>query len=91
MWFRNDLRIHDNPVLDWAINQKKKVISKEFVPVFCFDPRQHSSESKFCRRHKTGIVRTRFLLETVNDFRTSLNELGSSLLVAKEKPEKFMK
>ena len=37
LWFRNDLRIHDNAVLNWAVNQKAK--QREFVPVYCFDPR----------------------------------------------------
>lgn len=37
LWFRNDLRLHDNPVLNYAVNAQAK--QKEVVPVFCFDPR----------------------------------------------------
>ena len=33
VWFRNDLRIHDNELLTEAIRKADKVL-----PVFCFDP-----------------------------------------------------
>ena len=35
VWFRNDLRLHDNEMLVEAIAK-----SDEILPVFCFDPRQ---------------------------------------------------
>jgi len=38
LWMRNDLRIHDNPVLHWATKQQP-VKFKEVIPVYCFDPR----------------------------------------------------
>ena len=38
VWFRNDLRIHDNPVLHWVASQKHTK-HLEVVPIFCFDPR----------------------------------------------------
>ena len=76
LWFRNDLRIHDNAVLNWAINQKVK--EKEFLPLYCFDPRFfNKSEPKFKMTRKTGIIRTRFQLETVREFRKNLENLGS--------------
>jgi deoxyribodipyrimidine photo-lyase len=37
LWLRNDLRLHDNPVMNWAA--KQKVEMKEVLPVYCFDPR----------------------------------------------------
>ena len=37
VWLRNDLRVHDNPVLDWAAKYGGK--TKEILPVYCFDPR----------------------------------------------------
>ena len=39
---------------------------------------------------KTGIWRTRFLIETVQELRKKLQSIGSGLLVAHEKPEKFI-
>ena len=83
--------MHDNAVLNWAINQPN-VDYKEFVPVYCFDPRFYDSAvPKFAIQRKTGIHRTRFQLESVQDFRESLNEIGSNLLVSHEKPETFFK
>ena len=68
------------------------MLHKEFVPLFCFDPRFFdNSVPMYCMEHKTGIIRTRFQLETVEQFRKSLQELGSCLLVAHDKPEQFMK
>ena len=58
--------------------------------MYCFDPRFfNKTEPKFKTR-KTGIIRTRFQLETVKEFRQNLEKLGSCLLVAHEKPEKFV-
>jgi deoxyribodipyrimidine photolyase len=37
VWIRNDLRIHDNPVLDWAAKNGGK--TKEILPVYSFDSR----------------------------------------------------
>lgn len=90
LWFRNDLRIHDNAILNWAINQKK-VAHIEFLPVFCFDPRFYDDAvPKFAMERKSGIIRTRFQLETVKELRESLAKLGSNLLVAHAKPETFL-
>ncbi len=45
LWFRNDLRIHDNAVLNWAIKQPK-CKQTEIIPVFCFDPRFYDKKVK---------------------------------------------
>jgi len=37
LWLRNDLRLHDNYVINWAM--KYQTQNKEILPVFCFDPR----------------------------------------------------
>ena len=42
------------------------------------------------RIRKSGIWRTRFQIETVEQFRTSLKALGSGLLVASGRPEDFL-
>ena len=40
VWFRNDLRVHDNPVLAEAIKiVQARPQMTEVIPVFCFDPR----------------------------------------------------
>lgn len=74
VWFRNDLRIHDNEILLEAVNRADKV-----VPVFCFDPRYFATTEYNTR--KTGQFRARFLLDSVAGLRDSLRALGGDLLI----------
>ena len=39
LWFRNDLRLHDNACLELAQSMAKSDPFCEIVPVFCFDKR----------------------------------------------------
>ena len=89
LWMRNDLRLHDNPVLNWVTKQAKNV-NKEVLPVYCFDPRFYDYQMKKYNIKKCGLIRTRFNIETVRDFRHSLEGIGSCLLVAHAKPEDFL-
>ncbi|MGF1494482.1 MAG: DASH family cryptochrome [Microcoleaceae cyanobacterium] len=83
IWYRNDLRIHDHEPLHWAIQDKA-----EIIPLYCFDPRQFS---KTCFGFpKTGGFRTQFLLESVADLRSSLQERGSDLILRQGLPEKII-
>lgn len=59
LWMRNDLRVHDNPVLHWAANQQA-VAYREIIPVYCFDPRFNAQRQAEYRIRKCGIWRTRF-------------------------------
>ena len=89
LWFRNDLRVHDNPVLAWAVKNKRP--SAQIVPVFCFDPRFFTkSQPDYLMNRKSGIHRTRFQIESVQDLRNNLQQLGSGLLVSMEQPELFL-
>ncbi len=83
VWFRNDLRLHDNEMLVEAIAK-----SDEILPVFCFDPRQF--ELTCYQTIKTGVIRTRFLLETVQDLRHSFQQFGGDILILKGKPEELL-
>ena len=90
LWLRNDLRLHDNYVMVWAM--QRQCADKEIVPVYCFDPRYFElsqSKTKYGTR-KTGVIRARFQLETVEALRTSLEAIGSQLIVALEKPEDYL-
>lgn len=80
VWFRKDLRVHDNEILTEAV-RKGDVI----IPVYCFDPRQFENTS--FQTQKTGLIRTKFLIECVADLRSSLQKLGSDLLIRMGKPE----
>jgi deoxyribodipyrimidine photo-lyase len=81
VWFRNDLRLHDNEVLTEALKRAEVV-----VPVFIFDERLFQGKTRFGFR-KTGVFRAKFLLESIQDLRKSLHGLGSDLFVRIGKPE----
>lgn len=47
-WFKNDLRIHDNPTLQEAfssLRNQRATLPPELVCVYCFDPRNYYSPS----------------------------------------------
>ncbi len=80
VWFKTDLRIHDNETLIKAIAQ-----SDEIIPVYCFDNADFGlNEFRF---QKTGKFRTKFLFESLVDLDKELRQLGSGLLVVKGNPE----
>ena len=80
VWFKTDLRLHDNETLIKAIAQGDSII-----PVYCFDE-AHFSKSEFGFQ-KTGSFRAQFLLESLTDLDNNLRKLGSGLVVMKGKPE----
>ncbi len=81
VWFRQDLRIHDNEALDYALER-----GDEIIPVYVFDERVFKGETKY-GFHKTGKYRAKFIIECVENLRDSLRELGSELIVRVGKPE----
>ena len=65
LWFRNDLRLHDNAVLNWAVRNAIKEHT-QVIPVFCFDPRFFTKDvQEFGIPRKCGLNRTKFMLESV--------------------------
>eukprot|EP00347_Sterkiella_histriomuscorum_P007375 403349181 len=88
LWFRNDLRLHDNAIINYAV--KHSAPNKQIVPVFCYDPRFHAKKVQQFGTQKCGLVRQRFLIETVENFRHNLEKMGSKLLVSMERPEEFI-
>lgn len=80
VWFRNDLRVHDNECLNSANNESMSVL-----PVYCFDPRDYGKSSSGF--DKTGPYRAQFLVESVSDLRKNLQARGSDLVVRIGKPE----
>jgi deoxyribodipyrimidine photo-lyase len=69
VWFRNDLRVHDHPALAAAATDADRV-----VPVFIFDKHLlhggHGSSN-----------RNRFLRESLEDLKHSLQQMGADLVV----------
>lgn len=86
LWFRNDLRLHDNAIVDRATKSVAAGDCKEVLPLYCFDPRMFQ-QSEYSGCAKTGARRTKFLLESVIDLRQRLRSVGSDLLIAVSKPE----
>lgn len=80
VWFRNDLRLHDNEMLVEAIAK-----SDFILPVYFFDPR-HFTSTTFDTL-KTGINRTNFLLESISALRAQFKKLGGDLMIVIGKPE----
>ncbi|WP_039866817.1 DASH family cryptochrome [Pedobacter sp. BAL39] len=83
VWFRNDLRLHDNEMLVEAISKSDSILPVYFFDPYYFDPTQFNTV-------KTGMSRTKFLLESVAALRASFQQLGGDLLVLYGKPEELM-
>ncbi|MEJ7779513.1 MAG: DASH family cryptochrome [Daejeonella sp.] len=83
VWFRKDLRIHDNEILTEAVRKGDIV-----VPVYFFDPRLFETTSFHTR--KTGVIRAKFLIECVADLQRSLQKLGADLIIRTGKPEDLL-
>lgn len=84
VWFRNDLRVHDNEALVNALR-----MADEVIPVYVFDERVYKGKTSF-GFPKTGRFRAQFALESVEDLRGQLRRLGSDLLVRIGKPEDIL-
>jgi len=81
IWFRQDLRLHDNEALYDALKAGEQVI-----PIYVFDERVFLSNTKF-GFPKTGKFRAQFIIESVHDLRNNLRALGSDLIVRVGKTE----
>lgn len=83
IWFRNDLRLHDNRMLHEATERNSIII-----PVYCFDIRYYQ-KNKYNYKN-TGIHRARFIRESVIALKKQLQEFNSDLLVFKGLPEEII-
>ncbi|KHJ38204.1 cryptochrome DASH [Pedobacter glucosidilyticus] len=83
VWFRNDLRIHDNEILLEATLKGAKIL-----PVYIFDTRYYTQS--VYQTQKTGVFRAQFTIESVTDLRLSLQKLGGDLLVYTGLPEEIL-
>ena len=69
LWFRRDLRLTDNEIVNLATADSKPVL-----PFFIIDPWFYTWED-------VGIARVRFLFESLADLDRQLQELGSRLFL----------
>ena len=84
VWFRSDLRLHDNEALVEAMRS-----AEEVIPVYVFDERIFKGETSFGLR-KTDKFRAQFIIESVADLRENLRKIGSELYVRIGKPEEIL-
>lgn len=83
IWFRNDLRLHDNEVLVEAINKSDLII-----PVYCFDPRYFGKNQHTL--YQTGYKRARFLRSAVEELKAKLQSMNSDLMTFFGYPEEII-
>jgi deoxyribodipyrimidine photo-lyase len=84
-WFRNDLRVRDNALLQYRELQD----AQEMIAVYCVDPR-HFGSSSWGGHIRTGGHRARFLAESLEALGQSLARLGARLIVAVGRPEEVL-
>jgi deoxyribodipyrimidine photo-lyase len=80
VWFKTDLRLHDNETLVQAVAQQFEVI-----PVYCIDPKHYSTTTYGFA--KTGSFRAQFILDSLKDLDKNLRDIGSGLTVVTGAPE----
>ncbi len=74
-WFRNNLRVHDNPLLN-ALPLEGTDRTHELICFYCFDPRFYRT-TKYNNLKQTSF-KTQFLIESVTDLRNSIEKLGGT-------------
>lgn len=74
MWFRNDLRLHDNPALHAAVQENDAVL-----PIFIID-------SSLMKGGASSSNRNKFLYESLEDVRQSLRAKDADLSVYEGNP-----
>ncbi|KAH7041270.1 FAD binding domain of DNA photolyase-domain-containing protein [Microdochium trichocladiopsis] len=77
-WFRTDLRLHDSPALQAALDLSPDVL----WPIFTWDPH-------YVYKAKGGVNRWQYLLDCQNDLSKSITKLNpkSKLFVLREGPQ----
>lgn len=81
VWYRKDLRLHDNEALTCALAH-----SDEVIPVYVFNEEEWMGESAY-DLPKIGVHRAQFLLESVAALRAAFRERGIDLIVRVGKPK----
>jgi deoxyribodipyrimidine photo-lyase len=79
LWFRNDLRTDDNPVLTEALKSDLPLIG-----LYCFEPRLY--KEYFYGLKKTESFRAQFIIESVEDLKQKLKNLNIGLEVSLKGP-----
>ncbi|RRO21854.1 DASH family cryptochrome [Flavobacteriaceae bacterium 14752] len=84
IWFRNDLRIKDNPAMAEGLKSDIPVIG-----LYCFEPRLY--DNYFYGVKKTESFRAQFIIEAVEDLKSNLETLNIGLKISLESPTEAFK
>lgn len=84
LWFRNDLRLHDNALFHHASAQTRA--GREIICAYCAGPRLLSGRLAVTGLPKVGVRRSIFVRQCVQDLQQSLRRIGGDLLVFNEEP-----
>lgn len=88
LWFRNDLRLHDNLILMKTIELIKEKKIDLIIPFFCYDIDQIDGISREAKIERCGPIRRNFIIECVDNCKLNLaKKLNSNLFVGYGKPE----
>ena len=81
-WFRNGLRLHDNPCLLDACQKSDKLL-----PLYVIDP-----DAPFAQTagRGAGCIRANFVLESIAELDQKLQSMGSRMVVVLGKPEQVL-
>ena len=80
VWFKNNLRVHDNMILYEA-----RIKHKTCIAVYCFDPRDFELTNYGFK--KTEKFRAQFLIQSVANLKSNLADLNINLLTYFKQPE----
>ncbi|MEE2644457.1 MAG: DASH family cryptochrome, partial [Myxococcota bacterium] len=83
-WFRDDLRIDDNP----ALLDAYQIAHGRVVPVYIIDPRRF--QQNLLKWPRFGPYRSRFLLQSLVALRQKLRGIGSDLIIRTGHPEEVL-
>jgi len=84
VWFRNDLRLHDNEALTQALET-----SEEIIPVYIFDERLFNGETRY-GFPKLGKFRAKFIYDSIKDLSESIYSKGGFLITELGQPEELL-
>lgn len=88
LWFRSDLRLHDNSTLNTAIDLINQSKINKVLPFFCFDVAKFEGKSREANIPRAGVFRRNFEIESVNNLKENLiKTLGSNLYISYGQPE----
>ena len=72
LWFRNDLRLHDNLILNQTIESIKEKKIDFVIPFFCYDIDQIDGFSREAKIERCGPIRRNFIIECVDNLKSNL-------------------